>query len=264
MEIYARECKIKSVSKNEYKLFTEINHAQGCVDAIDVFGLYYEEELVQLLALGKPRFNRNYQWEIVRDCTKIGCNVIGGVSKLWNYFVNNRDVNSCICYSYPHDESKLYTDKYVKYCGFRNIKRAKPEKKIYFEGEWQGEYKRIDKSILERHGVDRLLNGSFGQDKSNEQILLGLGFEKKEEDGYAPQVDSYFPFGVVYKITDETTGQFYIGKYESKRNWDNGYMGSGTRWGNHMNVHSDHSYKREILRSDFKTPRICIKLKKLK
>lgn len=123
-------------------------------------------------------------------------------------------MRSCICYSYPHDGK--FTEHYIKYCGFKNIQRAKSQKKIYFEGTWKGKKKRIDKSILERQGVDRLLKTEQGHERTNEQILLDLGFEKKYEDGLSPQVDIYFPFGVLYRIDDLTDGCFYIGMTENK------------------------------------------------
>lgn len=123
-------------------------------------------------------------------------------------------MHSCICYSYPHN--KTFTTHYVDYCGFYNIKKAKPQKKVYFEGEWNGEIKRIDKSILERHGVDRLLKTKQGTERTNEQILLDLGFVKKEEDGYSPQVDIYYPFSILYRVDDLDDGSFYIGMCESE------------------------------------------------
>lgn len=57
--------------------------------------------------------------------------------------------------------------------------------------------------------------------------------------------------GVVYKITDLETGQFYIGETQRK-NWDKGYMGSGTHWVNHCNKYPEHNYKREIIYDNIK------------
>ena len=122
---------------------------------------------------------------------------------------------------------------------------------------WNGKIKRIDKSILERHGVDRLLKGNFGHDRTNEEILLELGFKRKTEDGLSPQVDSYFPEGIVYKITDLDTGKFYIGETFKKDEFSNGtYSGSGRKWTNYYNKYKDlHSFKREIMKKDFNTPK---------
>lgn len=122
---------------------------------------------------------------------------------------------------------------------------------------WNGKIKRIDKSILERHGADRLLKGNFGHDKTNEEILLELGFKKKTEDGLSPQVDYYFPEGIVYKITDLDTGKFYIGETFKQDEFINEiYNGSGGKWVKYYNKYKDlHNFKREILEKEFKTPK---------
>lgn len=257
IKLRGSNCDVAEITdKKLVKSFLEENHEQKYAFYRKAYGLYYKDELVQLMSFGKPRFNKNYEWELIRDCTKRGYQVHGGVSKLWKFFVENNDVNSCICYSYPHDENHLYTNKYVDYCGFVNIKKSSIANKIYFEGIWQGETKRIDKSILERHGVDRLLGTDFGKDSgSNEQLLYSLGFERKTEQGYDPQIDSYFPFGVLYKITDLDTGKFYIGETTVKEKWEEGYCGSGAKWLEYYEEYKDkHSFKREIIGENYRTP----------
>ena len=226
MKIYARNCDIvyfTKEDKNTVKNFLDENHSQGNARFSVAYGLKYKGELVQILTFGKPRFDKTVSWELIRDCTKKNHEIIGGLSKLWDHFLKSNNVRSCVVYTYPHNGDNLFANKYIDFCGFHNIDKARPTKKIYFEGIWNGEAKRIDKSILEIHGVDRLLKGSFGHDRTNEQILLDLGFERKEEDGYSPQKDIYFPFGVLYKITDTITGNFYIGKCENEGKW-NGIM----------------------------------------
>lgn len=193
IEVNSNNCKIKIVDKALYKSFCKDNHSQNWADADVVIGLYYNDELLQLISLDKPRTDKEYQWELIRDCIKTGYTVNGGISKLWNYFIINNNVSSCICYSYPKNK-KLYTDRYIKYLGFKNKKKA--------------------------------------EDKGNE---------------VSPQIDIYFPFGIVYKITDTETGAFYIGQTLSKTKWDNGYIGSGTLWGRYIKKNKNNEYKREIL-----------------
>lgn len=242
----ARTCDIVSLDNNTAKLFLEDNHRQGYAKFLFSYGLIFNGELVQALAVGRPRFNRSYQYEIIRDCSKKNTIVRGGISKLWKHFIENNNVASCICYSYPHND-QLYTNKYVEYCGFINTKRSKPEKRVYYEGSWNDKYKRIDKSLLERYGVDALLGTNEGHDRTNEQILLSLGFIKRCENGISPQVDSYMPFGIVYRVDDITDGSFYIGQTENQKRWDNGYLGSGHKWKKHLSEHPDHYYKRTII-----------------
>ena len=85
--IYARQCTIKDVSYNEYTKFCITNHLQGFATAKIIKGLYYQDELVCLMSLLKPRFNGyDVDYELVRFATKKGYTVIGGFSKLMNLF----------------------------------------------------------------------------------------------------------------------------------------------------------------------------------
>lgn len=254
--IYARQCDIEKLDDIQaVERFLDDHHRQGKCGGIKVcYGLTFEGELVQLMCFGRPRFNKNYKWELLRECTASGIQVIGGTSKLWKHFERSESVLTCICYSYPHSGS--YTNHYVDYCGFRNIKKARSRKKIRYVGDYNGKHYKLDKPWLERHGVDRLLGTDIGTNKgTNEDILLGLGFKKEVYDGIDPQVDIYFPFGLVYKVVDDDTGEYYIGETTNEQVWVKGYMGSGTRWKRHMRKYPDHRYSRHIIQTGFKTPK---------
>lgn len=88
-KIYARKCDIRIVTKDEKKVFLEANHLQGNDNATVLLGLYYNDELVSLMTFCKPRFNKHFDWELSRFCSKSDCNVIGGASKLFKYFIDN-------------------------------------------------------------------------------------------------------------------------------------------------------------------------------
>lgn len=106
--VYARKCVVNDVDNLSYKNFLETNHIQGYVPAKIVKGLYYNDELVALISFGKPRFNKNYEWELLRYCNKLGTNVVGGFSKLFKQC----DLNNIISYS----DKRLFTgDIYFLY-----------------------------------------------------------------------------------------------------------------------------------------------------
>lgn len=108
-KIYARKCVIKKVDNKEKKLFLEENHLQGNDSSSIKLGLYYNDELVSLMTFCKPRFNKKYEWELSRFCSKSGCNVIGGASKLFKYFIEKYKPQSIISYSnIAHTKGKLY------------------------------------------------------------------------------------------------------------------------------------------------------------
>jgi len=86
---YARKCVIKNIENDEYREFCNNNHIQGYGMAKVKIGLYSNNELVQVLSFSKSRFNKHYDWENVRSCTKTNNIVIGGFSKMFKYFRKN-------------------------------------------------------------------------------------------------------------------------------------------------------------------------------
>lgn len=89
--IYARKCEIKEVEFKTAKVFLDDNHLQGSVPAKYNIGLFYEGKLVSLMCFSSLRRNlgskpRKDYYEMIRFCNLIGYSVIGGASKLLNYF----------------------------------------------------------------------------------------------------------------------------------------------------------------------------------
>jgi len=97
--IFGRKCEIKEVSSNQSNKFLERNHLQGKCNSSVRVGLFYNDKLVSLATFGKPRFSKNYDWEIIRISTKRKYLVIGGVSKLWKYFLRTYFPKSCVSYA---------------------------------------------------------------------------------------------------------------------------------------------------------------------
>lgn len=97
-KIFARKTTLVEVSKKDEKEFLEKSHIQGFTPSGICYGLEYEGELVQLMSFGKPRFNKKYDWELIRSCNKLNTTVVGGASKLMSHFTKNNS-GSVICYS---------------------------------------------------------------------------------------------------------------------------------------------------------------------
>ena len=83
-----------------------MHHTQLSRPAEIRLGLYYDNVLVQLMsfskykAINKRKVNAKYDYELVRGCESFNhSSVVGGVSKLLNYFIKTYDPNSIICYS---------------------------------------------------------------------------------------------------------------------------------------------------------------------
>lgn len=92
-KIFARECSIKELTKIESRNFLEKYHLQGNRPAKVRLGLYHNDELVQLMTFDNTKYNKNLNsqndWEIIRECSKANCIIIGGKNKLFKYFINH-------------------------------------------------------------------------------------------------------------------------------------------------------------------------------
>jgi len=97
-KIFARKCQIQKVENKEAKQFLFDNHLQGPINGIHI-GLYYEEKLISLITMGKSRFNKKYDYEILRFCNKLNYSITGGLSKILSYFKKLNPNSSIITYA---------------------------------------------------------------------------------------------------------------------------------------------------------------------
>lgn len=96
-KIAARKCVVKQCSVQAANTFIDKHHLQGATSAKINLALYYNDEMVSVMTLSKPRYNKNYQYEILRFCSsKL---VTGAASKLFAYFLKTHAVTSVISYS---------------------------------------------------------------------------------------------------------------------------------------------------------------------
>lgn len=97
-KIYARKTEVKQIDAKTYREFCDRNHISKTVNAEVKLGLFYNDTLISVMSFSKPRFNKNYQYELIRFCTEQGLVVVGGASKLFKYFINNFSPKNVISY----------------------------------------------------------------------------------------------------------------------------------------------------------------------
>jgi len=116
-KIFARKCTIKELSITEEKDFLNVNHLQGYTPSKIKIGLYFDDVLVSIMTFGKPRYSKDYQYELIRSCSKINTTVIGGSSKLFKYFIKIFNPNNILSYAnrrFAHSEKNLYSSLMFK------------------------------------------------------------------------------------------------------------------------------------------------------
>lgn len=144
--IFARKCKVKILDKNVCRDFLNKNHIQGNDKSIIKIGLFYGTELVSVMTFDKfegRKKMKDDEWNLSRFCNKINTNVIGGASKLLNYFINNFDTKRIISYA---DKDWSVGNLYIT-LGFNNIIESKPDYK-YIINNKRVHKSRYKKSIL--------------------------------------------------------------------------------------------------------------------
>lgn len=122
-KIFARKCVIKEINNKQLiKTFLNKNHLQGeCNGKINI-GLFHDDELIQLVVLSKPRYNKHVEMEVLRISTKKFYNVVGGISKLFKYIENNLNISSLISYS----NNRYGTGNIYNILGFKYQKESNP------------------------------------------------------------------------------------------------------------------------------------------
>lgn len=149
-KIYARMCVIKEARYKEAKVFLEKNHIQGAVPSKYNIALFYNEEMVALMTFGALRknlgqVNKLGYFELLRFCSKLNTNIIGGASRLFTYFIKKYNPIEIISYA---DRRWSQGNLYEK-LGFQFISDTKPNYS-YINGKQQVRINRYNlrKNIL--------------------------------------------------------------------------------------------------------------------
>lgn len=121
--IYARQCEIKQITNKEAAVLNNKVHLQGHRNAQVTYGLFYKNELVQLMSFSKTKYNKNLKdansWEIIRGCPGSNNIVVGGVSKLFKHFIADYNPSSIFSYcDFNKFNGKSYEELGMKFIGY--------------------------------------------------------------------------------------------------------------------------------------------------
>lgn len=99
-KIYARKCEIRELTVNDVIDFSNTNSLHQHRNASFYIGLFYNNELVELMSFGHAYFanDPSIDSEVIRSITKIGYTVVGGMNKLMQYFIKTYNPNKILYY----------------------------------------------------------------------------------------------------------------------------------------------------------------------
>ena len=177
-KIWGRKCNIQELNSSTYKDFMIKNHLQGHAPGKYKIGLYFNGKLVSAMSFSKTRRNLGYKenidgvFELLRFCSKLNTNVIGGSSKLLKYFIKKYKPNKIISYaSKDWSVGNLYL-----ILGFKGVKETVPNY-FYFHKDEGLRINRFNfrKDILVKEGYDK--------NKSEHQIMNERNYYRVYDTG---------------------------------------------------------------------------------
>lgn len=166
-KIYARECEEKEVNKEEALVFLMNNHLQESLISKYNYGLYHSGELVYLISLSKPRFNKNYEYELVRSCPKKDFSVLGGFSKLIGYVTKELHVQSLISYV----DKRYFTGKGYK--DWNLINETSPN--YFYTKDYQTRESRLK---YQKHKLESLFPDVYDRQLTEWEIMQLKGYDR--------------------------------------------------------------------------------------
>lgn len=125
--IFARKCEVKMVSFLDASKFINENHLQGFAPSSVNIGLFYCNELIDIMTFGKKRVNVGAKqeegvYELIRMCSKLNTVVVGGASKMLRYFIKNFNPRTIITYA----DRRWSTGGVYEKIGFKFTHTSKP------------------------------------------------------------------------------------------------------------------------------------------
>lgn len=167
-KLYARKCEVKEIKFKEASEFLEENHLQGACNSKINLGLFKDNELVSVMTFGKSRFNKQYDWELLRFCSKKNLNVVGGASKLLTYF-RSKNAGSIISYANRRWSNGSLYEK----LGF--TKKGKTSPNYWYFKENSGEL--LSRVKFQKHKLKNILE-NFDENLSETQNMLNHGYRQ--------------------------------------------------------------------------------------
>ena len=159
-------CQLKFIEENVVKEFLNKNHLNGYIVNLIAIGILYDNDLISIMLFDKKRGGNDFnEYELLRYCNKLNTNIVGGVKKMLNYFIELYSPKSIITFV----DRRYSCAEIFKELNFKFIKNTEPN------------YWYFKKNKLIRHHrynfrKEILINEGFDQTKTEFNIMKERGY----------------------------------------------------------------------------------------
>lgn len=167
-KIYARKTQIEELTYQQTKEFFNRTHSQRSVPSKICYGLVHQNNVVAAMSFSKSRYNKKYQFELLRYSSLPDTCVVGGASKLLNHFRKAHNNPGIISYS---DRRYSCGNLYLQ-LGFDYSHTSLPN--YYYTRNYCDLESR---QTYQKHKLKKILP-NFDQNKTEWQNMLEHGFDR--------------------------------------------------------------------------------------
>lgn len=171
-KIHARKLNAVAISAQASAAFLNANHLDGSARATLHYGLVDNDVLVMVMTIGKSRFSKQHDFEIIRMATMLNHVVVGGASKLLN-FAKQYLTGNLLTYS----DRRIGNGNAYKQAGFTHLGQTQPG---YF---WMKGDKILSRYATQKHKLIKLF-GDVDLSKSESKIMHEHGWTKVLDFGH--------------------------------------------------------------------------------
>lgn len=166
VRVFARKTEVREIEFP--RAFLDSNHIQGAGSYSKYnYGIFLKGELIAVMTFSKPRFNSNYDFELVRYCSKIGCSVTGGASKLLKHF-RCSNLGTIISYA----DRRWSKGELYKQLGFEHLYNTTPNYRYY-------RYKSsLSRYQCQKHLLSKMFPEVYSENLSEREIMIAAGYHK--------------------------------------------------------------------------------------
>ncbi len=165
-KVYARKCDLRVISTREAKKFLDQNHIQGYSRCKYKIGLFLHDELVSVMTFGKRYTNAKPEFELIRFCNKLNYNVLGGASKLLNFFINQFSWSGTIV---SYADISIFSGGLYEKLGFVKKHITKPNYFWVVDGKREHRFKYNKKNLMRFYETS-------DSSKTEKEMMYDLGY----------------------------------------------------------------------------------------
>ena len=167
---YARKCTVKELDSDLSRDFFDRTHIQGNANASVCLGLFNKDgKLIAAMSFGRSRFDKSFDYELIRFSVELGWHVPGAASKLLRHFEDNYNPKSIISYcDLRWSQGGLYEK-----LGFKLIRQSPPN--YWYVGP--GSYFRESRQKFQKNKLSKVLE-NYDPSLTEKQNMRNNGYSR--------------------------------------------------------------------------------------